>query len=157
MNPTIWGPYGWAFLNSIVLTYPNNPTNEDKNSMYIFLNSLGDVLPCKKCQINYKNNLVKYPVNNEVLNNKNNLTKWIIDIHNEVNKETNKKELTYQEALDSMKQQLDINNINNINKCNNNNNLKECFSMNQTTNWLLIIILIVILIIVIILIYFFLF
>jgi hypothetical protein len=26
LNPKIWGPSGWFFIDSIVLSYPDNPT-----------------------------------------------------------------------------------------------------------------------------------
>ena len=32
MEPEIWGPHAWQFLHSITLSYPDNPTLEDKNN-----------------------------------------------------------------------------------------------------------------------------
>ena len=32
MEPEIWGPHAWQFLHSITLSYPDNPTFEDKNN-----------------------------------------------------------------------------------------------------------------------------
>ena len=44
----------------------------------------------------YKQNLKEYPLE-EALKNTDNLFKWTIDIHNEVNKETNKRIYSYEE------------------------------------------------------------
>jgi len=30
LNPNIWGPKTWFFIDSIILSYPDNPSNEDK-------------------------------------------------------------------------------------------------------------------------------
>ena len=99
MKPEIWGPHAWMFLHSITLEYPDKPTEQEINDMYIFLTSLGNILPCKKCKYNFKSHLKKYPISNDTLKNKKNLTKWLIDIHNCVNKMQNKKTLDYDEAI----------------------------------------------------------
>ena len=46
MRPEIWGPHAWIFLHSVTLEYPDNPTDEDKQNMINFIDSLGNVLPC---------------------------------------------------------------------------------------------------------------
>lgn len=99
MKPEIWGPHAWIFLHSITLEYPDNPTREDKSNMANFFNSLGNVLPCHKCRINFDKHLERYPLTDKVLSCKANLIKWLIDIHNCVNRINNKKELTYEESL----------------------------------------------------------
>jgi len=99
MKPEIWGPHAWIFLHSITLEYPDYPTYEDKQNMTTFINSLKHVLPCHKCRINFNEHLNKYPLTDNILNSKPNLIKWLIDIHNSVNKITNKKELSHEEAL----------------------------------------------------------
>jgi hypothetical protein len=39
-NPNIWGSKGWFFLDTIILSYPSNPTNDDKNKFKIFFSLL---------------------------------------------------------------------------------------------------------------------
>ena len=91
MNPEIWGPPAWIFLHYITLTYPDKPTNEDKEKYKDFFIRLGDVLPCYACSHNYKIHLDKFPLNDKVLSSKKKFVKWLINIHNEVNKINNKK------------------------------------------------------------------
>ena len=102
MKPEIWGPHAWIFLHSITLEYPDKPTDQEMKDMYIFLTALGNVLPCKKCKYNFESHLKKYPINNYTLKNKKNLTKWLIDIHNCVNKMNDKQTLNYDEAIKSI-------------------------------------------------------
>lgn len=99
MKPEKWGPHAWIFLHTITFNYPIKPTEEDKYNMKQFINSLGNVLPCEKCREHFRDNLVKYPLTDEILNNKNKLIYWMIDIHNSVNRMNGKKEIDYDTAV----------------------------------------------------------
>lgn len=99
MKPNVWGSSAWIFLHSITLTYPDKPSVEEKNHIKQFFESLEYVLPCSKCRNHYYENLKKYPLNDTVLECKDNLVRWLIDIHNQVNIMNGKKELTYKEAM----------------------------------------------------------
>ena len=98
IKPTIWGPHGWKFMHYVSLGYPNNPSEEDKRNYKTFYTSLQHILPCAKCANNYSHNLIKYPIDNH-LEDRNTLVRWVIDIHNQVNNETGKREYNYEEAL----------------------------------------------------------
>lgn len=100
MNPKIWGPHLWVFLDTIVFEYPTCPTNTDKNNMKNFIDSLRNILPCYKCQANFVNHLKIYPLNDHILSSKKKLIEWLINIHNEVNKSTGKKELEIKEVME---------------------------------------------------------
>ena len=98
MDPKIWGPHAWFFLNSVALAYPENPNEEQKIQYYNFFKSLSYVLPCKVCRENYKNHFFKNKLKNN-LNNKKQINKWLVDIHNSVNKIHKKKQFTYSEFI----------------------------------------------------------
>ena len=55
MNVNKWGPGGWDFLHSITFNYPLNPTDSDKKYYSDFFKSIGNMLPCKYCRMNFKN------------------------------------------------------------------------------------------------------
>ncbi len=99
ISPIIWGPSGWNFLHYITFTYPNNPTDEEKETYLNFFTFVGKVLPCKNCRINFEKHQIKYPLNDIVLKNKENLVKWLINIHNEVNIMNGKKVLSYNDVI----------------------------------------------------------
>ena len=63
-----------------------------------FYYSLQDVLPCDKCAENYKQNLIENPIDNH-MESREDLMKWVVDIHNSVNKELNKEVLDYDTAI----------------------------------------------------------
>jgi hypothetical protein len=97
-KPKVWGPAGWKFMHYVSMGYPTEPTNEDKTNYKLFYYSLQHILPCEKCAINYKKNIRESPID-EHLVNRDSLVKWLIDIHNKVNRETGKSELSYDEAI----------------------------------------------------------
>ena len=98
IGPNIWGPHGWNFLHYVSLGYPQEPTENDKRYYKDFYTSLQNVLPCATCQGNYKKNLSELPID-DALQSRDSLVKWVIDVHNKVNKESNKRELGYDEAI----------------------------------------------------------
>ena len=96
MDPNIWGPHAWFFLHSVALAYPENPNEEEKIQYYNFFKSLSFVLPCTVCRENYKNHFMKNKLKNN-LNNKTDINKWLVEIHNSVNKIHKKKKFTYEQ------------------------------------------------------------
>lgn len=99
MDPKVWGSGAWLFLHSITLNYPHNPTERDKEEITQFFNIVGKVLPCFYCRDNYKKHLKEYPIQ---VGSKKELVYWLIDIHNDVNKEHNKPILTHDEAMNKI-------------------------------------------------------
>ena len=83
-NPNLWGSSAWTFLMYIGMAYPDNPTDVDKEYMKLFLRSMGNVLPCEKCRVNFSNHLLKLPLNDYVLSNRYNLLDWLATINNQI-------------------------------------------------------------------------
>ena len=98
MDISVWAPNAWIFLHSIAFSYPINPSSKQKNDMKKFLLSLQNVLPCSYCQKHFKEFMDKTNMD-EVLKNKNQYVKWMIDLHNDVNRRTGKKEYSYKEVI----------------------------------------------------------
>ena len=98
-GPNVWGPHGWKFIHFITLGYPNNPSNEEKKTYKIFFETLKTVIPCSICANHYKNHLLKFPLDDNVLSNKKNFIEWGINVHNAVNKDHGKKIYGYYDGL----------------------------------------------------------
>lgn len=98
MNPEIWGSHAWIFLHTITLNYPKNPTLYDKKVYKNFFENLDKILPCTWCAHNYRIHMKKYPIQH-YLGTKKNLVKWLIIMHNEVNKILKKNTINYEEFL----------------------------------------------------------
>lgn len=100
----IWGPGGWTFMHSITFGYPVEPTNEQKKQYKQFFESVGDVLPCSYCRDSYKKFIsngktesktlqekrvdlnLQTALTDDVMENRESLTKWLYYLHEAVNK-----------------------------------------------------------------------
>ena len=111
-NNNVWGPSAWTFLHTITYNYPENPTDEDKRNYLNFFDSLKHVLPCNKCKGHYKENLKKYDLNNS-LNSRQDLVKWLIDLHNDVNRDNGKSVWSYSDVYNKY---YNLHNVNMINR-----------------------------------------
>ncbi len=101
MLTAVWGPSLWHVLHTISFNYPTKPSPEDKQKYKDFLLSLGKVLPCKYCRDNFAKNLVETNFSDDVLENRNNFSRFIYNLHNQVNKALNKEsKLTYEDVRD---------------------------------------------------------
>lgn len=102
--PKIWGPPTWKSLHSITFAYPNNPTKEDKKHYRIFFEMLAYVLPCKSCRMSYAEFIKtdETKITNEVFKNRRNLTKWLYDVHERVNKKIGVSyNITYEDLVET--------------------------------------------------------
>jgi hypothetical protein len=100
ITPDIWGPKLWKSIHFIALAYPASPNDEQKKNYKLFYESLANVIPCSICANNYKDHLKELPLNEAVLKDRETLVKWTIDVHNLVNKETNKEILSHDKAIE---------------------------------------------------------
>ena len=129
ISPNLWGPHLWKFMHLFTLSYPNEPTEDEKDIAYNFFTSIQRVLPCEKCRYNFKNHLET--LTEEVLDSNENLVKWLFDIHNEVNKTTGKPIFSFDDFITMYTtNNLATLNVNNIEKKedkveNTNDNMKE--------------------------------
>lgn len=87
MVTAIWGPPLWTYLHTISFYYPWNPTSRQVNDYYQQMKLLATTLPCNLCRENYRNNIKKkhLKLTKEVFKNRYTFSKWVYDLHNEVN------------------------------------------------------------------------
>jgi hypothetical protein len=90
IDSNLWGPKGWFFLDTIVLSYPEMPSFNDIKIFKNFFKSIEDILPCTKCRLHFGNYLNKYPLDDSILSSKINLIKWWLKCHNNTRKQQNK-------------------------------------------------------------------
>lgn len=83
----IWGPPLWVSLHCISFGYPVKPTEEKKKEYKDFFTNVKNILPCKYCRESYESFITTEPtiLNDNALENRKTLTKWLYDIHNRVN------------------------------------------------------------------------
>lgn len=88
----------WKTIHYVALAYPEKPTPEEKQDYKNFFVNLYKVIPCYGCAVNYQKNIEIVPID-DYLDNNLSLFKWTFIIHNMVNVETGKAEITFDEAM----------------------------------------------------------
>ena len=126
MDPKIWGPKLWFSLHTMTFNYPENPTEIDKRNYYDFFINLKNVIPCAKCSQHYGEHLENNPLSPN-LDKKELFVKWLIDLHNDVNKSLNKRLYSYDEVIKIYKDHYRNSKSENVIK--NNGNYKNYFSI----------------------------
>ena len=85
-NPNFWGPKFWAVLHTISFAYPQNPSQEEKKHHIDYILSLQYILPCEACRQHVMQNLRKMKFGIHHMKNRDTFSKFVYDLHNEVNK-----------------------------------------------------------------------
>ena len=127
-NPTIWGPKGWFFLDTIILSYPINPDSNHKKIYRDFFNNVGKMLPCEGCRNNYSTHILINPLLEYNLKSRDTLIDWWISIHNMARKSMKKELITpsnflnyYYKCYSTGKTEYFVNDINRIDIQSENN------------------------------------
>ncbi len=99
VEPIVWGPPFWRTIHYVALGYPDKPTESDILSYKMFFVSLGAVIPCQTCAINYARHLRDLPVEGFLTGGSGRLFEWTVHMHNMVNEETGKPHMEVSRAL----------------------------------------------------------
>jgi hypothetical protein len=100
MDPRVWGPHGWFFIETVILSIPENTT--DTGPYIRFLQSLADVLPCPGCQGEYREYLTTHPIPTS----REDLIAWIFTFHNAVRERTGKAPRSIESSIAYYKSQF---------------------------------------------------
>ena len=99
MLTSVWGPSLWHYLHTMSFNYPVKPSVADKKHYKEFIINLKNVLPCKYCRMNLKNNLKALPVTQKVLKNRDSFSRYVYDLHEHINTMLGKKSgLSYEDV-----------------------------------------------------------
>lgn len=101
MSPAVWGPIFWTMLHITTLGYPEFPTDAEKQGAVAFFESLQYTLPCPICKQHYADNLKRFPVQ-QAIGSKQQLIRWLFVVHNEVNKQLQKSQVSWDTFVQNM-------------------------------------------------------
>lgn len=100
LDSKVWGPHYWFVLQSMGLTYPLNPNAVTKKKYYDFIQNIPLFLPDLELGNEFSKLLDKYPVT-PYLDSRQSFTKWIYFIHNRINMQLGKDEISQIEAINT--------------------------------------------------------
>lgn len=104
VSTEVWGPCAWKFMHAISFRYPTpSPSAEQRQSAYDFLASLKQLLPCVKCRHHFTT-YFDDPVDGIAgvgsahLQDRQHLSRWLVALHNDVNRRLDKPQMAYSEV-----------------------------------------------------------
>jgi len=101
MGPAVWGPIFWKTMHIVTIGYPSFPTEDEQKAAIDFFESLQFMIPCPICKEHYKMNLQKFPIKDAVTD-KQRLIRWLFNMHNTINAQLGKSEITWREFVFSI-------------------------------------------------------
>lgn len=102
MSPSVWGPILWKTMHIVTLGYPEKPTEHDKKAAVDFFESLVYMIPCPICKEHYKMTLEKHPIASAT-GSRTELVTWAFVIHNKVNEQLQKPQLTLEQYIQTLR------------------------------------------------------
>ena len=93
LDPKVWGPHYWFFLHTLAMTYPHHPNSVTKKKYYEFIQNLPLFLPVEEVSGEFSKLIDKYPIT-PYLDNRDSFVRWMHFIHNKVNEELEKPQIT---------------------------------------------------------------
>ena len=93
-----WGVPGWRFLHCVSFAYPEAAAPQERQDMFVFLRSVGNVLPCKRCRSHYNAYVGAHLTSSAspILVGRESLARFLVELHNDVNRRLGKSEATYE-------------------------------------------------------------
>lgn len=98
-NPEVWGPPYWFFLHTIALTYPHYPNANTKKIYYNFFRNFSLFIPVEAIAKEYEHTILHVCPIVPYLDDRKSLVKWILFLHNHINKKLEKPTLSMNEFL----------------------------------------------------------
>ena len=84
-------------MHAVAFTYPESPTPNERKQYIDFFKSLEAVIPCPSCRQHYGEHINSTPIEAD---NTENLSRWVYDLHDKVNKRNGKTSPSYEEVKD---------------------------------------------------------
>ena len=99
-EPEIWGPHYWFFLHTVAESYPLHPTSVTKKKYYDLLINFPLFIPNQDIGNKFSQLLDKYPMS-PYLDSRESFVRWVHFIHNKLNIQLGKEELSMPVALEN--------------------------------------------------------
>jgi hypothetical protein len=93
LDPEVWGPHFWFFIDTLALNYPNNPNDVTKKKYYEFIQNLSLFIPVEEIANDFDKLLQLYPIS-PYLDSRKSLVEWVHFIHNKINEKLEKPKIS---------------------------------------------------------------
>ena len=99
LSSDVWGPKFWFFLQTVAMTYPEQPDARSKKKYYDLIQNFPMFLPNKRMGEEFTKKLNEFPIT-PYLSSRLSFQKWVHFMHNKLNRQLGKPELDYNQVID---------------------------------------------------------
>lgn len=99
LNPTIWGPYAWFFIESTIIGLPDIVPVELQNELKHFFISISFLLPCETCRNHFSEYIKTTDIMSVDFSTKTKVLIWVNNIHNAVRKQNKNKTISLTKTI----------------------------------------------------------
>lgn len=94
-----WGIPFWQVLHSATFSCSKKLTINEKQRIKVLMKLYPNLLPCGLCGLHFIDTITnKLPLTDNILNTAETLQKWMVEVHNAVNKRIHKLEVPYEKV-----------------------------------------------------------
>ena len=104
-DPKVWGPWYWGFLHTTAMCYPDHPNAVVRKQAYTLIQNFPAFIPVESMSASFADMLVTYPVE-PYLDSRKSFVKWTHFIHNQVNRQLQKPEMSFNDFVLSYHQKF---------------------------------------------------
>ena len=94
-----WGPHYWFFLHTVAESYPMTPNDVTKRKYYDLITNMPLFIPDSDIGDKFSRMIDRYPVT-PYLDNRDSFVRWVHFMHNKINVQLGKEELSLPMALE---------------------------------------------------------
>jgi len=98
-DANIWGPHYWFFLHTVAESYPMTPNDVTKRKYYDLITNMPLFIPDADIGDKFSRMIDRYPVT-PYLDNRDSFVRWVHFMHNKINVQLGKEELSLPMALE---------------------------------------------------------
>lgn len=106
IDPPLWGKHFWVSIEGVILAMdPREKHSID--SVYLFLMSLQNTLPCPTCRNHFQNYCLRYNLQKYIYN-KEKLFQWIYQLQKEICERNHKTMINYPTYIENVKRRFQL-------------------------------------------------
>ena len=137
MKQSTWGPTYWSFLHILSISFPEQPTDQQRTHFRSCLEHLSQIMPCEQCRI-HMTAYLKGVVWSEVLTSRETCMRFLWEFHNDVNKRLGKSIYPWDQFLDTYQARLNASEWNPLQDVQDLRETKEVLFVVSVVLWLVL-------------------
>jgi hypothetical protein len=106
IDPPIWGKHFWTAIESIIISM-DIAESQSVDSVYLFLISLQNTLPCPTCRLHYQDYCSRFSLKENIFDKKL-MFQWIYNLQKEIQQRNNRPMIDFDTYMENVKTKFQL-------------------------------------------------